>query len=121
MLLRSGRLHEETWGTHCSALAAAGRLIAVREDIGRHNTLDMLGGFALLQGMDLSDKAVLTTGRISAEIVAKVRRMGAPVIISHSAPTSRAIELARAQGMTLIGYVRNGRMKIYSGENRVQA
>jgi FdhD protein len=119
-LLRSAVVHEATRGTHCSALASPGRIIVSREDIGRHNTIDMLGGHALLRDLPLSDKVVVTTGRVSAEIVHKIRIMGSPVIISHSAPTTRAVALAVEFGITLIGYVRNGMMRIYTHPERVK-
>jgi FdhD protein len=118
-VLNKSVLHNKTGGTHCSALAAKGRIIALREDIGRHNTIDMLGGYALLNNINLSDTVMLTTGRISSEIVYKVWNMGIPIIISHSAPTAKAIELLRRANMTLIGYVRHDRMSIYSHERRV--
>jgi len=118
-LLDNSVIHNETHGTHCSALARDGRIIALREDIGRHNTIDMLGGYALLNRIDTSGLVLLTTGRVSAEIVFKVWNLGISVIISHSAPTSKAIELLRRAGMTMIGYVRGGRMNIYSHERRV--
>ncbi len=119
-LLRSARLHDATRGTHCSALATPQRIVVSREDIGRHNTLDMLSGHVLLEGLSPDDKVVLTTGRVSAEIVHKIGIMGVPVIISHSAPTTRAVELAAASGVTLVGYVRNGRMRIYAGPDRIR-
>jgi FdhD protein len=119
-LLRSAVMHDATRGTHCSALATPGRIIVSREDIGRHNTVDMLGGHALLKGLPLSDKVILTTGRVSAEIVHKIRLMGVPVIISHSAPTSRAVALAAELGITLIGYVRNGKMRVYAHPERIK-
>jgi len=119
-LLRSAVMHEATRGTHCSALATPGRIIVSREDIGRHNTIDMLGGHALLKDLPLSNKVILTTGRISAEIVHKIRVMGAFVIISHSAPTSRAVALAAELGITLIGYVRNGKMRVYAHPERIK-
>ena len=118
-LLAQSSLHRLTHGTHCSALADRSGIITAREDIGRHNTIDMLGGYALLEKIDCSDKMILTTGRVSSEIVNKVWKLGAPVIISHSAATSRAINLAKDAGITTIGYVRNARMKVYSGEERV--
>lgn len=118
-LLKRSVLHNRTGGTHCSALAAKGKMIAIREDIGRHNTIDMLGGYALLNKVNLSDTVILTTGRISSEIVYKVWNMGISVIISHSAPTAKAIELLKRANITLIGYVRHGRMSIYSHERRV--
>jgi FdhD protein len=119
-LLRSAVLHDATRGTHCSALATPERIIVAREDIGRHNTIDMLGGYALLKGLSLADKVILTTGRISAEIVHKIRIMGTAVIISHSAPTSRAVALATELGITLIGYVRNGKMRVYAHPERIE-
>jgi FdhD protein len=119
-LLDKSILHNETHGTHCSALADTEDIIALREDIGRHNTIDMLGGYALLNKIDLSAGIILTTGRISAEIVYKVWNLGVPVIISHSAPTTKAAELVRLANITLIGYVRGGRMSIYSHERRVK-
>jgi FdhD protein len=119
-LLRSAVLHDVTRGTHCSALATPERIIVAREDIGRHNTVDMLGGYALLKGLSLADKVILTTGRISAEIVYKICMMGTAVIISHSAPTSRAVALATGLGITLIGYVRNGKMRVYAHPERVE-
>lgn len=119
-LLHSAVMHDATRGTHCSALATPGRIIVSREDIGRHNTIDMLGGHALLKGLPLSDKVILTTGRVSAEIVQKIRTMGVPVIISHSAPTSRAVALSADLGITLIGYVRNGKMRVYAHPERIR-
>jgi FdhD protein len=118
-LLESSKLHSATHGTHCSALADRDGIIVSREDIGRHNTVDMLGGYSLLAGIDCSDKIIVTTGRVSSEIVAKVWKMGIPVILSHSAPTSRAITLSEDAGITVIGYVRGGKMRVYSHEGRV--
>jgi FdhD protein len=119
-LLENSVLHNETHGTHCSALACGGEIIALREDIGRHNTIDMLGGYALLKQINLSAAAILTTGRISSEIVYKVWNLGIPMIISHSAPTTKAVELLRLANITLVGYVRNNKMNIYSHERRVK-
>jgi FdhD protein len=119
-LLEKSVLHNETHGTHCSALAEHGKIVALREDIGRHNTIDMLGGYALLQNINLSNAIILTTGRISSEIVYKVWNLGIPAIISHSAPTTKAIELLNKANIVLIGYVRGGKMNIYSQERRVK-
>jgi FdhD protein len=120
-LLSKAEIHDLTRGTHCSALASAESIIIAREDIGRHNTLDMLGGYALLNGIDCADKVVLTTGRVSSEIVSKVSRMGAPVVISHSAAMTRAIAQAEAIKMTLIGYVRGECFIVYTDRmNRVR-
>jgi len=120
-LMQSAKIHDLTRGTHCSALADAGKVLASREDIGRHNTIDMLGGYALLNGIVCADKILLTTGRVSSEIIVKACRIGVPFIISHSAATSKAVELAAESGMSLVGYVRGGRFKIYAGEHRIAA
>ena len=113
--LSMASLHDSTGGTHGAALAdGSGEIIAVREDIGRHNTIDMLGGYTMLNGMDLSDKTIVRTGRVSSEIVHKVWRLGVPVVISISVPTTMAIELAEEAGITLIGSVRGGKFIIYT-------
>ena len=112
--LQQARLHEETGGTHAAALARNGEILVVQEDIGRHNTIDMLGGYALLHGVDCRDAVILRTGRVSSEIVHKIWRLGVPWVCSLSVPTTQAVEMAREAGMTLIGSVRRGRMKIYS-------
>jgi len=118
-LLSGSAIHNQTGGTHCSALAIGKKIVALREDIGRHNTIDMLGGYALLNKMKLNRAVILTTGRISSEIVYKVWNMGAPVIISHSAPTANAVRLTQKANITLVGYVRKGEMNIYSQERRI--
>jgi FdhD protein len=118
-LLKSSNLHSAARGTHCSAMADVNGILVSREDIGRHNTIDMLGGYSLLEGIDCSDNVIVTTGRVSSEIVTKVWKMEAPVIISHSAPTSRAITLSTNAGITIIGYARDGKFRVYSHEERV--
>jgi FdhD protein len=117
--LEQADLHARTGGTHAAALVRGGEILVVREDIGRHNTIDMLGGYALLHAMDCRDAFIIRTGRVSAEIVQKVRRLGVPLVVSLSVPTTLAVEMAQLAGVTLIGSVRGGRMKIYSHEGRV--
>lgn len=118
-LLEGTQIHKETHGTHCSALAREDQIFVLREDIGRHNTIDMLAGYCLLRNINADDAILLTTGRISSEIVYKAWNMGIPAIISHSAPTLKAVELLRKANITSIGYVRGGKMNIYSQERRV--
>lgn len=119
-LLSSSRLHKETHGTHCSALADTEKIIVLRDDIGRHNTIDMLGGYALLGDIDCSDKIIVKTGRVSSEIAEKVWTLGIPIMISHSVPTSEAVGIVKDAGITLIGHVRGGTFKVYSNERRVR-
>lgn len=113
-------LHQLSGGTHSAALAQGDHILLVREDIGRHNTIDMLGGYTLLNGIDCADKVVLRTGRVSAEIVHKIWGLGVPVMISLSVPTSMAVCLCKEAGMTLIGYVRGGKMNVYCHEWRIE-
>ncbi|TFG93758.1 MAG: formate dehydrogenase accessory sulfurtransferase FdhD [Syntrophobacterales bacterium] len=119
-LLSSSPLHKETHGTHCSALADTEKIIVSRDDIGRHNTIDMLGGYALLGGIDCSDKISVKTGRVSSEIAEKVWVLGIPIMISHSVPTSEAVGILKDAGITLIGHVRGRAFKVYSNERRVR-
>lgn len=112
-------LYRETRGTHNAALAQADRLLVTREDIGRHNAVDMIVGFALREGLDLSDKILLTTGRASSEIVLKAARVGIPILVSRSASTHLAVEMAGNVGMTLVGYVRGDKMIVYTHPGRV--
>jgi FdhD protein len=119
-LLSSSQLHQETHGTHCSALADTEKIIVLRDDIGRHNTIDMLGGYALLGNIDCSDKIIVKTGRVSSEIAEKVWALGIPIMISHSVPTSEAVGILQDAGITLIGHVRGKAFKVYSNERRVR-
>lgn len=120
-LLEATTIHEMTRGTHCSGLATTGGMVCTREDIGRHNTIDMIVGYALKERIKCGHAVLLTTGRISTEIVEKALRQGFPMIISHSASTSGAIDCARRAGMTLVGYVRKGEFHVYTHESRVNA
>jgi FdhD protein len=120
-LLAATVIHERTRGTHCSALADAQGILAAREDIGRHNTIDMLCGWALTEGIDLADKLLLTTGRVSSEIVSKAWKMGGPIIVSHSAATSRAVMMAESLGIVVVGYVRCKSFTVYAGCEAIKA
>lgn len=118
-LNRLSDLYRETRGVHNSALAAPGKILLFRDDIGRHNAVDKIRGAAFLQEIPLAGKILLTTGRLTSEIVVKAARMGVPVLVSRSAPTTLGIDLAVRVGMTLVGYVRGGQMVVYCGKERV--
>jgi FdhD protein len=108
------QLFLDTGGVHSCALSDGNDLLLFEDDIGRHNALDKVLGHAMMHDMPLHDKIVLTSGRISTEILAKVARRGIPAIISRSAPTSAAIEQAQALGMTLIGFARGNNFNVYT-------
>lgn len=111
--------HSRTRGVHSGALASRERILIFRDDIGRHNALDKVIGEALEQGLDFSDKIMLTTGRISSEILSKVLRCRIPVIAALGSPTNQGVKLARVTGLTLISHVRGSNMDVYSGETRL--
>jgi len=94
-------------------------MVAIVEDVGRHNTIDKISGVCLLEGIDPEGRVLLVTGRISSEMMRKAAKMGCPVIASRTSPTSISIEMAQAWNITLIGYVRSGRMRVYSCPERV--
>jgi FdhD protein len=112
-------LYRRVRGLHTSALAEGEDLLCVAEDVGRHNTVDKLAGLCLRQGRPMRDRILLTTGRISSEMLVKAARMGTPVVVSFSSPTSLAAELARLWNIALIGYARGNRFRIYAGAHRI--
>jgi FdhD protein len=114
---------ERSGGLHATGLfEAAGDLILVREDVGRHNAMDKVVGRALLDGLlPLSDSVLCVSGRLSFELVQKAAVAGAPVLVGVGAPSSLAIELAVDRGMTLCGFAREGRLNVYAGAERVTA
>jgi FdhD protein len=113
-------VYRQTGGTHAAVLFdAAGRPVHVAEDIGRHNAVDKVTGYCLLRRIPLQDKLLVASGRASYEMTVKAIRLGIPVIATVSAPTSLAVHLARDRGLTLIGYLRGGRMNVYTHPERL--
>lgn len=119
LLFAAQELYRETGGVHTSALSDGEQIILSAEDIGRHNTLDKIAGLCLMQNIRLTKRILITTGRVSSEMLQKAARMGAKVIASRTSPSSLSIELAQAWGITLIGYARREQFNIYAHPERI--
>lgn len=119
-LQRESQLFRLTGGSHTAALASGGEIIYLAEDIGRHNAVDKAIGKGLLAGRNLSELVLLTSGRLSSEMVLKAVRSSIPILVSRSASTTLATRIARLSGLTIIGFTRGNRMTIYSGEERLR-
>lgn len=112
-------LYRETGGVHSSALSDGEKIVVATEDIGRHNTLDKISGLCLRNGISPETRILVTTGRISSEMLQKAARMNVPMLISRTSPSSLSIEMAERYGITLIGYARTHRFNVYSNAQRV--
>lgn len=118
-LVKSQDLYKKSGGVHTSALSDGDTIILTTEDIGRHNTLDKLSGKCLLNRLNPKKRIVLTTGRISSEMIQKIHRIGASIVISRTSPTNLSIQMADKYNITLIGYARRERFVIYAHPERV--
>lgn len=118
-LYQQSEIHRKGGGVHASALSDNENILILAEDIGRHNTLDKIAGECLLMRMPFKDRVLLTTGRISSEMLLKAARMEVPVVVSRSAPLTRAVTLGEKLGITVIGYARGDHLEVYSHPERI--
>jgi FdhD protein len=107
--------YQASRGIHGAALADGEGILVVAEDVGRHNAVDKIKGEALLRGIPTEDQILLSTGRISSEMLLKAARMGVPVVASRTSPTEMAVALAEQLGITVCGYVRPDGLNLYAG------
>jgi FdhD protein len=103
-------------GIHGAALADRDGILLVAEDVGRHNAVDKIKGMALQRGLPTADRILLSTGRVSSEMLLKAARMGVPVVASRTSPTEMAVALAEQLGVTVVGYLRRGSLNLYVGD-----
>lgn len=113
-------LFRETGGVHFCALCDQQSVLFFHEDIGRHNALDKIIGEAFVKGIDLENKMLITSGRLSSEMIIKAAKKAIPVIVSRSAPTELSVNIAKDLDITLIGFARGNRMNIYHGSKRIR-
>jgi FdhD protein len=114
------KLYLETGGVHSAALSDGKQILFFSEDIGRHNAVDKLIGKAFLQSVPVENKILITSGRVTSEIMTKAGRNRFPILISRAAPSCMAVSYAEDMGITLIGFARGDRMNIYSWPNRIR-
>lgn len=114
-------IYRRAGGVHGAALADGERLLCTSEDVGRNNALDKITGVCMRQGFHTRDRVLLVSGRVSSEMLHKVARMGVAIVISRKSPTSLSVRLARAWGITLIGYARRRSFRVYAGAERIVA
>ncbi len=117
---RRSTLFKKTGAVHSAALSNGRDILIFREDIGRHSAVDKIIGRALVEGIDMRDKIILSSGRISSEILLKAQKCVIPVVISRGAPTSQAVKLARDLNITVVGFARGDRVNVYSGVERIR-
>lgn len=118
-LFEAQNLYRQAGGVHTSVLSDGRDILILAEDIGRHNTLDKIAGRCLLESIDSKNKLIITTGRVSSEMLYKSARIGATVLVSRTSPTTLSVDLAGEYGITLIGYARRDRFKVYSYPERI--
>lgn len=120
LLHRRSAAFKRTGGVHNAALCTRDNALVVRVDIGRHNTLDKIYGYCLRYELVLKDKLIVFSGRVSSEVLLKVAKMGIGVLLSKSAPTDLAIQLAEELNITLVGFIRQNTLNVYTHMERIE-
>ncbi len=115
----ASELYKMTGCVHSAGLSDGREIICLAEDIGRHNAVDKVIGYALLENISFVGKIMLASGRLSSEIVSKCARWSIPIVASRTSPTSLALDIADKYGLTVIGFVRSDRMNVYTHNQRV--
>jgi len=108
------QIFKATGGVHSAALCDQRDILAFSEDIGRHNAIDKILGRCILDNLPTANRIIITSGRISSEIVLKVTRMDIPILVSRSAPTDLGVRLSSDLGLTLVGFARGDKMNVYT-------
>ncbi len=116
---QGSKLYRETGCIHSAALCEKGAILCLAEDIGRHNAVDKLIGYSILEAMPLKDKILLSSGRLSSEIAGKCAKWAIPIIASRTAATGRAMDIAEKAGITLVGFLRGAGCNIYTHPERI--
>jgi FdhD protein len=114
-----GSLYARSRGVHAAGLSDGAEMLAITEDVGRHNAVDKLLGRCMLEGIETQGRILMTTGRVSSEMLREGAMMGCPIIASRNSATSMAVKMAQAWNITLIGYVRKRTMRVYSHPERL--
>lgn len=114
-----GSLHQRARGVHTAGLSDGKRMLYVAEDVGRHNTIDKLAGMCMVKNVETRGLILITTGRVSSEMLRKGAVMGCPIIASRNSATSLSVKMAEAAGITLVGYARRGRLRAYTHPHRL--
>ncbi|MCL4474852.1 MAG: formate dehydrogenase accessory sulfurtransferase FdhD [Nitrospirae bacterium] len=112
-------LYKLTGCIHSAALSDGRVILCFAEDIGRHNAVDKVIGYALLENIPFSGKILLASGRISSEISSKCSRWGIPILATRTAPTNLAVEIAEKRGITVVGFMRGNRFNVYTHPERI--
>lgn len=116
---KRSELYNMTGCIHSAAVSDGKHLLVVAEDIGRHNAVDKVIGYCVLENIPMQDKIILVSGRLSSEIASKCARWDIPIVVSRAAPTALAVDIAEKRGITMVGFMRGKRLNIYTHPERI--